>query len=479
MKRFLSAAILVFLVQCNLIAQPTTIALTESHILGRVDYQQAHAAGDHYRRWLFSAGWRPAGGRYMSMLKSNTSVFTHTTLSGATLPSSFVSFKLHSISNHTPGSSNLPSSPLDYQTLGTTFKPYLDPPSQNSASTSGIVLMNYKISDYSNVQLHAGRYTIDILNNQIYNLFDFYHYTTPNDWQMYIDVPVLCKWTNTPAAITRTLELSDFSSNEDLILDLSGMEAGHTVGAIVDIRGSGPISYRSPTGFTGTVALNNVQATGAGLSNRQLTTAFQQLTATGFSVAAGNRSMVPLQLRIPATNLNNNFYNPGTYTFNVDVRVRNANTSVVDIKTIPVTITTNTLNNISIQGSPDITFTFASPADYQLGKSQNMPNHLLISNSRSYEVYVKSGSSFFTLNGVPSAIPASILQIENGAGETAVITRSLSTTPQAILSNAPPVVNRNVSIQYKIPPEKTGLLFGRTTGNTPYLLTVIYSFTNQ
>ncbi len=479
MKHFLSAVVLVLLVQCRLIAQPTTITLTDSHILSNVEYLQAHAAGDHYRRWLFSLGWRPAGGRYMSMLASGTNVFTHTTLSGATIPSSFVSFKLHSINNQTPGSSNLPSSPLDFQTLGTTFKPYFDPPSQNSSSSSGIVLMDYKISTYTNVQLNAGRYAITVSNNQESNLFDFYHYTTPNSWQMYIDVPVLCKWTNVPASLTKTLELSDFASNEDLILDLSGLEAGHTVSTIIDIKGSGPISFRSPTGFTGTVALNNVQATGAGLSTRTLSTAFQQLNATHYSVTVGNRTAVPLQLRIPAAILKNNFYNPGTYSFSVDVKVRNANTSVIDIKTIPVTITTTTLNNISIQGSSDITFTFASLADYQLGKSQNMPNHLLISNSSPYEVYVKSGSSFFTLNGVPSAIPASVLQIENGSGETTVITRSLSTTPQPILSNAPAVVNRNVSIQYKIPAEKTNLLFGRTTGNTPYLLTVIYSFTNQ
>lgn len=413
------------------------------------------------------------------MLASGTNFFTHTTISGATIPSSFISFKLHSIKNHTPGSDKLPAAPLDFQTLSTTFKPYFDPPTYDSESESGLVLMNYKISDYTNVQLQAGRYAINISNNQSEYLFDLYHYTTPNSWQMYIDVPTLCKWTNVPAAQAKTLELSDFSSNEDLILNLSGLEAGHTVSAVVDIRGSGPISFRSPTGFTGTVALNNVRATGAGLSNRPLTTAFQTLTATGYAVTEGNRTAVPLQLRIPATSLKNNFYNPGTYTFSIDVRVRNANTSDVDIRTIPVTITTNTLNNISIQGSSDITFTFASLADYQLGKSQNMPNHLLISNSKSYEVYVKSGSSFFTLNGVPSAIPASVLQIENGAGETAVITRSLSTTPQAILSNAPAVVNRNVSIQYKIPAEKTNLLFGRTTGNTPYLLTVIYSFTNQ
>ena len=477
MKRFLSAAVLIVLVQCSVIAQPTTIALTESHILGNIEYFQTHPAGIHILGRNF--GWRSDKGRIQPTLSTDANIFTHTTLSGATLPSSIVSFKLQSIGGDTPASRELPSSPLDFHTLGTTPKPYFDPPSQNSASNPGTILMNYKISNYNNVKLHAGRYLIQVSNNQQARWPNLYNYTSPSDWDMYIDVPTMCNWTNLPLSVSQSLNIADFASGEDLVLDLSDAEIAHTVSAIVDIKGSGPISFRSPMGFTGTVALNNVQATGAGLSTRTLTTAFQQLNATHYSVTVGNRTAVPLQLRIPAAILKNNFYNPGTYSFSVDVRVRNDNTSVIDIKTIPVTITTTTLNNISIQGSSDITFTFASLADYQLGKSQNMPNHLLISNSRPYEVYVKSGSSFFTLNGVPSAIPASVLQIENGSGETTVITRSLSTTPQPILSNAPAVVNRNVSIQYKIPAEKTNLLFGRTTGNTPYLLTVIYSFTNQ
>ena len=107
-----------------------------------------------------------------------------------------------------------------------------------------------------------------------------------------------------------------------------------------------------------------------------------------------------------------------------------------------------------------------------------MLNHLLISNNKSYEVYVKSTAANFTLNGVPTSVPSSIVRVENITGETGLTARSITTTPQAILSNASPALSRNLSIKYTIPASQTPALIGQQTGAVPYILNVIYSFTN-
>ena len=449
-------------------AQPVNFNLPQSNIVDRQEYTQSITSGTLVKK---SGGWRASNGEWYVNLRSNVSL---------TFPINQISIRLENIDGVTPGTSGLDGVWPDYKTLTTSYQSFFQPSSRYAATPAGNILMSYNMptSGMSTNAFVAGTYSTTIQTNQATS--STRHYISPSSWTMNIIVPSFTAWYNSTATFGHTFsDASSFSSPQDLVFDLSNFVISHTVGSYIDVKAQGPINFAPHGGgASSTLPVSMVQVYGTGYTTRSMSTTYQNLNSTAYAVPAGNRTTTPVLVKIAATDIASNFFNAGTYTFTLDLKTRDSGGTVSDTKSITFTITTNPFYNISVQGSSDVSFTYASATDYQIDQSQDIPNHLLITNNKPFEVYVKSGAAYFTLNGTPTTVPSSIVQVENGTGETAIITRSITTTPQAILSAAPAVLNRNVSIKYTIPTSQASNLVGQSTGATPYILPVVFSFTN-
>ena len=101
-----------------------------------------------------------------------------------------------------------------------------------------------------------------------------------------------------------------------------------------------------------------------------------------------------------------------------------------------------------------------------------IPNQIVLSNNESFELYVKSDENYFKKGGLQTDINSNILQI--GVDGSSVDT-PLSKTPQKILFNGTPVLDRELNVRYTIPPAGAQSLVGKE--NTTYSINVYYSFT--
>lgn len=405
----------------------------------------------------------------------------------SSFPANNISFELVSIGGIAPGTPNFVGTPAGPVNLSGSFLTIFSPTDAGSNAPTGAIIGKYSISrtTLKDYPLVAGTYTgVNIIYNQptssIIQLLVGYRYITPSPVTLSLSIPYINKWVNAATTFTRSYNsVSSFTAPADLDFNLTSFSVGHTEPAFIDIKAQGPITFTPHGGGAATtIPVNIVQAQGTGLTTTPLSTSYATLNAAGLAVPAGNTTTIPLILKISSANVVQYFFKAGTYTFNVDLRTRNAGSTISDIKTIAFTITTDPLSSIAVQGTPDVNFSYGSLADYQTTKSINMPNHLLITNNKNYEVYVKSGTANFTRNSIASTIPASIIQIENGTGESAVAGRVLSTTPQSIITNASSTINRTLSLKYTIPASQTLQFLGKQTGATPYILNVIYSFTS-
>ncbi len=480
--------VVIFLVcQQSSAAAQVMLSLSESHVVNHQEYNANITTGQLAVPILSggaSASWYSATAlEPVQMGAAGNLLFSN---GSRTFSVNNVRFQLVSMGGATPGSAGLPGTLAPETAISASLQTIFTPQSASANATYGAILMKYRITPavLSATGFIAGSYTgVSLIHNQpsrgLLGLIG-YRYITPASIPVSMSVPAINKWVNTTTSFTTHYNsVSAFTSPTNLDFNLSTFTLGHTEPAFIEIKAQGPITFTPHGGgTTSTVPVNIVQAQGTGFTSTPLSTSYALLNSTGLTVPTGNITTIPLTLRISAANVVQHFFKAGTYTFNADLRTRNQGSTVSDVKTISFTVTTDPLSNIASQGTPDVNFNYGSLADYQATKSVNMANHLLIANNKNYEVYVKSGSSHFTRNGVATTIPASIVQIGNGTGETTVTDRTLSTTSQSILTNAGPVINRQLSIRYTVPASQTLQLLGKQTGTTPYILNVIYSFTS-
>jgi hypothetical protein len=77
-----------------------------------------------------------------------------------------------------------------------------------------------------------------------------------------------------------------------------------------------------------------------------------------------------------------------------------------------------------------------------------IPNQIMLSNNENFELYVKSDENYFKKGGLQTDINSNILQIGVDGSSVNV---PLSKTPQKILFNGTPVLDRGLNIRYTIP----------------------------
>ncbi|MBS1570779.1 MAG: hypothetical protein JST62_00075, partial [Bacteroidetes bacterium] len=358
-------------------AQPVTINLSEDNIINRTEYNQILQSGVLYKG---NGNWRSAGGEWYVMLKANQSTYSN---GNFTLPTEIVNFRLNNINGVTPGTGQLKGIWPGYKNITTTFQSFFQPEKANSNAPKGAIMMNYQIlsSSFPNYIFQSGSYIVSIDNNQAPNgtwWSSTNRYIDPSGWQMNISVPEFAKWFVTQNAFTYNYNsLSNFSSPQDLVFDLSNFQISHTTDAYLDAKAQGNISFTPHGGGVATdIPISNVEVFGTGLTTKTLSTSYQNINSSAYSVITGNRNTIPIKIRINANAVKQQLYRAGTYTFTVDFKIRNNGGTVSDTQSVPFTITTQPLSTIAIQGTPDVNFTFATAADYQTGKSQNMANHL-------------------------------------------------------------------------------------------------------
>ena len=95
-----------------------------------------------------------------------------------------------------------------------------------------------------------------------------------------------------------------------------------------------------------------------------------------------------------------------------------------------------------------------------------------MSNNENYELYVKSDENYFKKGGLQTDINSNILQVGIDGGS---VNAPLSKTPQKILSNGTPVLDRSLNVKYTIPASGAQTLVGKE--NSTYSINVYYSFT--
>lgn len=149
-----------------------------------------------------------------------------------------------------------------------------------------------------------------------------------------------------------------------------------------------------------------------------------------------------------------------------DNSINNLQNTAVQLKVLP-------LSEITIPSSGrNVNFNFNTAEHYTNGQSQTIPNQIILSNNESFELYVKSDENYFKKAGLQTDINSNILQIGiNGSP----VTVPLSKTPQKILLNGTPVLDRGLNVTYTIPPARAQSLVGKE--NTTYSINIYYSFT--
>lgn len=208
-----------------------------------------------------------------------------------------------------------------------------------------------------------------------------------------------------------------------------------------------------------------------------LTNSDQALTsATGIAVPTNNSSSITHTYSISPAQLKSNFIQAGTYAVPLTY-TWNKLSSAYPSTPLQVQSTGNLSIVVSdlgelIANQSSVNLNFANTGNYRNGVSVDIANHLRVSKTTPYNLYVRASSSNF-ISGA-NTIPLNVLRIGPMAGQTGINTITLSSTAQQLIQNANPTIDRNLNIQYSIPASETSKLLGKPSGS--YTATIIYSF---
>lgn len=199
-------------------------------------------------------------------------------------------------------------------------------------------------------------------------------------------------------------------------------------------------------------------------------------SAAGLAVPTRNTRPLQYTYSIDASTLKAHFLQAGTYSVPLNYSWEKP-VDVYPIGPLKVEQTANLSVEVSdlgelIANQLQVSLSFDEAADYQTGVAQQMPDHLRISKTTPYTVYVRALESDFGNGG--EFIPLDVLEIGPMNGESGVNTLRLSTTAQPLIEASDPVIDRYVDLQYRIPAEETRQLLGKPAGQ--YTADIVFSF---
>lgn len=473
MRAFLTG---IFTVCCGFTtikAQDVYLSIPENNILNRVEFTSVPTrvmTNANRTNWDYAfLGLLPIAPTFTSV---SGAAFTHSS-SSSTLPGSTLLWQLESMGGQLPSAGYSGSLP-GFQSFSTSPVKWYEPPSSiffGGGFNRGNINFTFKIpaAQFTANAFRAGNYSMDITQN--YNDF------TPINFKTILVIPQTIRWLT--SSLTKYVEVSslnDYRTTNTKVWDLGNTEIANTVDFNFWAKAAATnIQFTSSKGVPGTrnIAAVKLGSNGPALTTKALSADFQNFSAANFTVAAGNRNSFIPQLYVSADDFKNLFFEAGTYTFDLNFNAKSTDNSINNLQNTAVQLKVLPLSEITIPSSGrNVNFNFNTAEHYTNGQSQTIPNQIILSNNESFELYVKSDENYFKKAGLQTDINSNILQIGiNGSP----VTVPLSKTPQKILLNGTPVLDRGLNVTYTIPPARAQSLVGKE--NTTYSINIYYSFT--
>lgn len=472
MRAFLIGIFTVFCGSTVTKAQDVYLSVPDNNIFNRSEFTSVPTrvmTNANRTNWDYAfLGLLPTAPTFTSV---SGPTFTHSS-SSLTLPSSTLLWQLESMGGQLPYtglSGYLPG----FQSFSTSAVKWFEPPSISIGGgfNRGNINFTFKIpsSQFSANAFRAGNYSMDITQN--YNDF------TPRNFKTILVIPSSIRWiTNSLTKYIEISSLNDYRNASTRVWDLGNTEIANTVDFNFWAKAASTnIQFTSSKGVPGTRNIGSVKlgSNGASLTTKALSSDFQNFSAANFSVVAGNRNSFIPQLYVSAEDFKNFFFEAGTYTFELNFNAGSTDNSINSLQNTAVQLKVLPLSEITIPSSGrNVNFNFNTAAHYTDGQSQMIPNQIMLSNNENFELYVKSDENYFKKGGLQTSINSNILQIGVDGSSVNV---PLSKTPQKILFNGTPVLDRGLNVRYTIPPAGAQSLVGKE--NTTYSINVYYSFT--
>ncbi|MBD3907204.1 hypothetical protein NAL32_20810 [Chryseobacterium sp. Ch-15] len=476
MKTMRSFLIGIFTVCCGstvMKAQDVYLSIPENNIFNRSEFTSVPTRvmiNPNRTNWDYTFfGFGPTAPTFTSVSGPN---FTHSS-SAFNLPSSTLLWQLESMGGQLP-STGLSGYLPGFQQFNTSAIRWFEPPASilfGGGFYRGNINFTFKIpaSQFAANSYRAGNYSMDISQN--YNDF------TPRNFKTILVIPSSIRWFTT--SLTKYIEISslnDYRSTGTRVFTLDNAEIAHTTDFNLWAKAASTnIQFTSSKGVPGTRNISNIKLGGNGsaLTTKALSASFQNFSPASFGVVAGNRSSFIPELYLSAEDFKNNFFEAGTYTFELNFNATSTDNSINSLQNTAVQLKVLPRSEITIPNSGrNVNFNFNTASHYTNGQSQMIPNQIVLSNNESFELYVKSDENYFKKGGLQTNINSNILQI--GMDGSSVDT-PLSKTPKKILFNGTPVLDRGLNIRYTIPPAGAQSLVGKE--NTTYSINLYYSFT--
>jgi len=473
MKAFLIGIFTVFCGSTVTKAQDVYLSIPENNIFNRSEFTSVPTRvmmNTNRTNWDYAfLGLIPTAPTFTSV---SGPTFTHSS-SSFTLPSSTLLWQLESMGGQLP-STGLSGYLPGFQSFSTSAIKWFEPPASlifGGGFYRGNINFTFKIpaSQFTANAFRAGNYSMDITQN--YNDF------TPHNFKTILVIPSSIRWITT--SLTKYIEISslnDYRNTSTRVWDLGNTEIAHTVDFNFWAKTAATnIQFTSSKGVPGTrnIATMKLGSNGSTLTTKALSANFQNFSAANLSVVAGNRNSFTPELNVSADDFKNYFFEAGTYTFELNFNASSTDNSINSLQNTAVQLKVLPLSEITIPSSGrNVNFNFNTAAQYTNGQSQMIPNQIILSNNESFELYVKSDENYFKKGGLQTDINSNILQI---GVDGSSVNAPLSKTPQKILFNGTPVLDRGLNIRYTIPPAGAQSLVGKE--NTTYSINVYYSFT--
>ncbi|MGO2359016.1 hypothetical protein [Mesonia sp.] len=423
-----------------------------------------------------SSNWR-AGAINPTIRSMSGNNFIHTSMPGFSLPTSVLHWRLASIGGQLPRYHWGDKWP-GYKWLTTSYQTWYHP-SIYSNYTPGNIDFSFKMPSnaFINHAFRAGDYSIQITHN--YGVSGFYTIEfSPDSFYAILSIPKAISWlTGNNTAYTEISSLNKFrAASSEVLWDLGTFELGNTVDfSLFAKAASSNIQFTSTSGVQETrdISLLKLGGNHPKISTLSLTSVNKNFTSgNSFSVENGNRNGFQLNISLSQADFKNYFFQAGTYKFQVNLNAKDTNNSIAAPQNVDYTLKVQTLSEITIPNlGHSINFEFNTLAQYQNGQTKLIPSQLRLSNNETYELYVKTDAAFFKKAGIQSDVPSSILQVGIEGGSPEVV---LSTTPQKIVNNGTPVLDKNLNMNYSISADAAQTLVAKE--KSTYSINVIYSF---
>lgn len=200
----------------------------------------------------------------------------------------------------------------------------------------------------------------------------------------------------------------------------------------------------------------------------------QNLTSVPMDVPVGNSRDVSQKFSISRESLRTGFLQAGTYSLPM-IHYWKKQTHYPpgeweEYKNSTFKVIVDEMGEV-IAEHQNVDLIFSTTLEYQTGIIKDMPQHLRISHTTPYDLYVRAASGSFASGN--ESIPLDVMQVGPMPGQVGMNTITLSDTPQKLIQSAEPVMDRYLDVRYQIPASETHQLLDKGAGQ--YTVDIIYS----